>query len=84
MRASVAHGVGLDFEGIIEIRRPAAKPDPAAGEKIRRDKERSPAFVLADVDAFMDAGAIELGQIRAHDDMAERDGRNCAEKRTEA
>ena len=66
---------------IIPVRAPVAEKEPKGAEKVGRDEEDAPTFVLADVDPLMRAGGVE-GILRAgQDGMAEGDGGCSADER---
>lgn len=75
--AAVSPAVGLvrfDFEGIVPVGLAAAQPEVERTGQIGGDEERSPAFVLTDVHAFVFACGVERGGVASEDDVAKRDG----------
>ncbi len=63
--------VRFPLKWVVVIRVTAAEPEDEARQQVSRQKEGSPAFVLADVDVFVGAAAVEALLILAEDDVAQ-------------
>jgi len=63
--------VRLALEYIVAVSLLALGTRDHARDQVRGDEKRTPAFALADVDAFVGAGPVEALLVAADDDMAE-------------
>lgn len=68
--------VSFDLERIVEIRIAAAEADPEADQQVGGNHERSPAFVLPDVDSFVTPRHPQAVLVAAQHDMPQRNGGN--------
>src|SRR5439155_2720041 len=63
--------VGFALEGIIHVSALAPQERNQRGDEISRQKQRPPAFALADVDALVFSRGIEKLLVTAEDDVSE-------------
>lgn len=70
------------LESIVEIGMPATNEHAHAGEKIGRNEERSPCFVLTDVDALMRACHFQRAGVPSEHHMSQGDRIGASRERS--
>jgi hypothetical protein len=68
----------LPFKTVVPVGIPAPQAGNRAGQKIQRREERSPAFVLPNMNLFVDAAPFKAFMVPADNDMPEGQGFYCA------